>query len=171
MVNELEQTMAALRAERAEYERLAREDPAAHAAKIHTNLPWNHCAMCRLQFKGHGNNAQPLLEDGVVCDECNVNAVRPHRLRASSTGGAEAKGATATRDAAVSKLEAAAEAYLSASVPSIPTLERLHDLEAFYGYPHAIPRRPLPPYCELPLSSVRFEDCMAALYENVKQLK
>ena len=168
MVNEL--TMAALRAEQAEYERLAREDPAAHAAKIHTNLPWNHCAMCRLQFKGHGNNAQPLLEDGVVCDECNVNAVRPHRLRASSTG-AEAKGAAATRDAAVSKLEAAAEAYLSTSVPSIPTLERLHDLEAFYGYPHAIPRRPLPPYRELPLSSVRFEDCMAALYDNVEQLK
>jgi hypothetical protein len=121
--------------------------------------------MCRLQFKGHGNNAQPLL-DGVVCDECNVNAVRPHRLR----GGAETQG-TATRDAAVSRLEAAAEAYLSASVPSIPTLERLHDLEAFYDYPHAIPRRPLPPCHELPLSSVRFEDCMAALYEHVKQLK
>ena len=169
MVNELEQTMAALRAEQAEYERLAREDPAALAAKIHANLPWNHCAMCRLQFKGHGNNAQPLL-DGVVCDECNVNAVLPHRLRASSTGGARTQGTT-TRDAAVSKLESAAEAYLSASVPSIPTLERLHDLEAFYGYPHAIPRRPLPPYRELPLSSVRFEDCMAALYENVKQLK
>ena len=164
MVNEL--TMAALRAEQAEYERLAREDPAAHAAKIHTNLPWNHCAMCRLQFKGHGNNAQPLLEDGVVCDECNVNAVRPHRLR----GGAETQG-TATRDAAVSRLEAAAEAYLSASVPSIPTLERLHDLEAFYDYPHAIPRRPLPPCHELPLSSVRFEDCMAALYDNVEKLK
>ena len=163
MVNEL--TMAALRAEQAEYERLAREDPDALAAKIHANLPWNHCAMCRLQFKGHGNNAQPLL-DGVVCDECNVNAVRPHRLR----GGAETQG-TATRDAAVSRLEADAEAHLSASVPSIPTLERLHDLEAFNGYPHAIPRRPLPPCHELPLSSVRFEDCMAALYENVKQLK
>ena len=167
MVNE--QTMAALRAERTEYERLAREDPDAFAAKIQANLPWNHCAMCRLRFKGHGNNAQPLL-DGVVCDECNVNAVRPHRLRASSTG-AEAKGAAATRDAAVSKLETAAEAYLSTSVPSIPTLEHLHDLEVFNGYPHAIPRRPLPPCHELPLSSVRFEDCMAALYENVKQLK
>ena len=166
MVNELEQTMAALRAERAEYERLSREDPDALAAKIQANLPWNHCVMCRLQFKGHGNSAQPLLEDGVVCDECNVNAVRPHRLR----GGAETQG-TATRDAAVSRLEAAAEAHLSASVPSIPTLERLHDLEAFYDYPHAIPRRPLPPCHELPLSSVRFEDCMAALYDNVEKLK
>ena len=68
----------------------------------------------------YGRPAQPLL-DGVVCDECNVNAVLPHRLR----GGAKTQG-TATRDAAVSKLESAAEAYLSASVPSIPTLERLH---------------------------------------------
>ena len=35
--------------------------------------------------------------------------------------------------AEVAKLEAAAEAYLSANVPSIPTLSRLQDLEAFYG--------------------------------------
>jgi hypothetical protein len=95
--------------------------------------------------------------------------VRPHRMRASSAG-AEAKRAAA-RDAKVSKLEAAAEAYLSTNVPSISTLERHHDLEAFYGYPHAIPRRPLPPYHELPLSSVRFEDCMAEFHENVEQLK
>ena len=71
--------MAAVRAERAENERLAREDPAALAAKIHANLPWNHCAMCRLHFKGYGNSAQPLL-DGVVCDECDVAALRPHRM-------------------------------------------------------------------------------------------
>jgi lysozyme family protein len=76
---------------------------------------------------------------------------------------------TTNRDAALDNLEAVAEAYLSLSVPSIPTLERLHDLEDFYGYSHAIPRRPLTPY--LPLSSVCFEDCMAALHENVEQLK
>ena len=40
---------------------------------------------------------------------------------------------TAKRDAAVAKLEAAAEAYLSANVDTIPTLERLQDLEAFFG--------------------------------------
>ena len=84
MVNE--QTMAALRAEQAEYERLAIEDPAALAANIHANLLWYHCAMCRIQFKGYGNSAQPLL-DGVVCDECNVSAVLPHRLRGGAFKG------------------------------------------------------------------------------------
>ena len=71
---------AALEAERAENERLAREDPAAFAAKIRAKLPWNHCAMCRVQFKGYGNNAQPIL-DGEVCDDCNVTVVR-QRMRA-----------------------------------------------------------------------------------------
>ena len=39
----------------------------------------------------------------------------------------------------VAKLEGVAEAVLS-NVPSIPTLERLHDLEDLYGFEHAIPR-------------------------------
>ena len=76
---------------------------------------------------------------------------------------------TARRNAAVAKLEAMAEAYLS-NVPSIPTLERLQDLEAFYNVSHAIPPRPLPPYRELPLSSVRFKDCMELFHQNVKDL-
>ena len=76
---------------------------------------------------------------------------------------------TTRRDAAVAKLEAMAEAYLS-NVPSIPTLERLQDLEAFYNVSHAIPPRPLPPYRELPLSSVRFKDCMSLFHQNVKDL-
>ena len=66
---------ATMRAERAENERLAREDPAAFTAKIRATLPWKHCAMCRVQFKGYGNNAQPIL-DGYVCDDCNVAVVR-----------------------------------------------------------------------------------------------
>ena len=77
---------------------------------------------------------------------------------------------TVKRDAEVAKLEAAAEAYLSANVPSIPTLSRLQDLEAFYNVSHAIPPRPLPPYRELPLSSVRFKDCMELFHQNVKDL-
>ena len=76
---------------------------------------------------------------------------------------------TTRRDAAVAKLEAMAEAYLS-HVPSIPTLERLQDLEAFYNVSHAIPPRPLPPYRELPLSSVRFDYCMDLFHQNVKDL-
>ena len=77
---------------------------------------------------------------------------------------------TARRDAAVAKLEAMAEAYLSCNAPPIPTLERLQDLEAFYTVSHAIPPRPLPPYRELPLSSVRFKDCMELFHQNVKDL-
>jgi hypothetical protein len=76
---------------------------------------------------------------------------------------------TARRDVAVAKLEAMAEAYLS-NVPSIPTLDRLQDLEAFYNVSHAIPPRPLPPHRELPLSSVRFKDCMSLFHQNVKDL-
>ena len=42
----------------AENDRLRREDPAAFAAKIQASLPSMHCAMCRVQFNGYGNNAQ-----------------------------------------------------------------------------------------------------------------
>ena len=77
---------------------------------------------------------------------------------------------TAKRDAAVAKLEAAAEAYLSANVDTIPTLERLQDLEAFFGIEHAIPPRPLPPHRKLPLHRVRFKDRMTKFFENVELL-
>jgi len=77
---------------------------------------------------------------------------------------------TARRDAEVAKLEATAEAYLSANVPSIPTLSRLQDLEAFYGMEHAIPTRPLPSHRELPLRCVRFEDRLAMFHDHVEQL-
>ena len=77
---DLDSIFAAVRAERAENERLAREDPAALAAKIRASLPWNHCAMCRVRFRGYGNNAQPIL-DGLVCDDCNVAVVK-QRIRA-----------------------------------------------------------------------------------------
>eukprot|EP00966_Prymnesium_polylepis_P082767 1916632-Prymnesium_polylepis.1 len=73
---------------------------------------------------------------------------------------------TARRDAELAKLEAAAEAYLTANVPSIPTLSRLQDLEDFYGFEHAIPRRPFPPHRKLPLRRVCFEDRMKLFYEN-----
>ena len=76
----------------------------------------------------------------------------------------------AKRDAEVAKLEAAAEAYLSTNVESIPTLSRLQDLERFYGIEHAIPPRPLPPHRKLPLHRVRFDDRMAKFFENVELL-
>ena len=60
----------------------ARTHPAAFAAKIQASLPWRHCAMCRVQFKGYGNDAQPIL-DGKVCDECNITVVI-QRMRAAT---------------------------------------------------------------------------------------
>ena len=77
---------------------------------------------------------------------------------------------TAKRDAELVKLEAAAAAYLSANVPTIPTLSRLQDLEELYGLEHAIPRRPFPPQRELPLRRVWFDDRMKLFHENVATL-
>ena len=61
-------------------ERLAREDPAAYAAKMYAQLPVNHCAMCRVEYRGYGNSAQPIL-DGDVCDDCNASTVMRARWR------------------------------------------------------------------------------------------
>ena len=77
---------------------------------------------------------------------------------------------TAKRDDEVAKLEAVAEAYLSTYVPSIQTLERLRDLEAFYGLEHAIPCRPLPAHRKLPLHRVRVADRMRVFHQNVALL-
>lgn len=33
------------------------------------------CALCGKDFKGYGNNGQPLV-DGTVCDECNVEVIK-----------------------------------------------------------------------------------------------
>ena len=74
---------------------------------------------------------------------------------------------TAKRDDEVAKLEAVTEAYLSTYVPSIQTLERLHDLEDRYKLEHAIPRRPLPSHRKLPLYLVRFTDRMRVFHQNI----
>ena len=81
--NAVQDMLAKAFAEAEENDRLRREDPAAFAAKIQaTSLPSMHCAMCRVQFKGYGNNAQPIL-DGKVCDECNITVVI-QRMRAAT---------------------------------------------------------------------------------------
>ena len=107
---------------------------------------------------------------------CGMSSAEVDRLvaakeAANAAFAAEREAArTARRDAEIAKLEAAAEAYLSANVPSIPTLSRLQDLEAFYGIEHAIPTRPLPSHRELPLRRVRFEDRLAMFHDHVEQL-
>ena len=70
---------AAIRAERAENQRHGREDPEALAAKIRAELPLTNCAMCRVEFRGYGHNAQPIIR-GFVCDDCNVTVLR-QRMR------------------------------------------------------------------------------------------
>jgi hypothetical protein len=76
---------------------------------------------------------------------------------------------TARRDEALVKLENVAQAYLSANVPTIPTLARLQDLEELHGLEPSIPRRPFPSHRKLPLWRVRL-DCMTILHENVARL-
>ena len=81
--NAMQAMLAGVFAEAEENDRLRREDPAAFAAKIQaTSLPSMHCAMCRVQFNGYGNNAQPIL-DGKVCDQCNITVVI-QRMRAAT---------------------------------------------------------------------------------------
>ena len=76
----------AIEAEREENERLKKEDPAAFEAKRLASLPWTRSAMCRVDFKGYGNNAFPII-DGEVCDECNVQVVKQRiRSHQRSTG-------------------------------------------------------------------------------------
>lgn len=38
------------------------------------------CSICGKEFEGYGNNAAPV-NDGTCCDECNMNAVIPARLK------------------------------------------------------------------------------------------
>ena len=60
-------------------EQLERELKEAFQGQGLEQLPWTRCAMCRFDFKGHGQNAWPIL-DGRVCDECNL-AVMKQRKR------------------------------------------------------------------------------------------
>lgn len=87
---------------------------------------------------------------GMTAEEIDQAVAAKEEEDAIAAAAREAR-RTARRDAAVAKLEAAAEAYLSANVPSIPP-------------------RPLPPCSELPLSSVRFKDRMDLFHQNVKDL-
>lgn len=39
-----------------------------------------NCIICKKDFKGHGNNPQPLSETGECCDTCNYKFVIPARM-------------------------------------------------------------------------------------------
>jgi len=38
------------------------------------------CCFCGRPFYGYGNNAEPVIENGICCDECNLKKVIPARL-------------------------------------------------------------------------------------------
>lgn len=38
------------------------------------------CCICGKEFEGYGNNPSPIKDDGVCCDDCNVNKVIPARI-------------------------------------------------------------------------------------------
>ena len=38
------------------------------------------CCICKKEFKGYGNNPEPIKTKGVCCDECNENKVIPSRI-------------------------------------------------------------------------------------------
>ena len=37
------------------------------------------CGMCKIKLTSGGHNANPLLQSGMVCDECNTKLVLPLR--------------------------------------------------------------------------------------------
>ena len=39
------------------------------------------CCFCGRPFYGYGNNAEPVIENGVCCDECNLKKVIPARIK------------------------------------------------------------------------------------------
>ncbi len=40
------------------------------------------CCFCGRPFYGYGNNAEPVIKNGVCCDECNMKKVIPARIKA-----------------------------------------------------------------------------------------
>ena len=64
-------------------EALRRTDPAAYKAKMEAEMPETVCCFCRVTFRGHGNNPQPLLDEGSACDTCNRAIVWRARLQAA----------------------------------------------------------------------------------------
>lgn len=59
------------------------------------------CSICGREFTGYGNNAEPI-NDGVCCDECNLEAVIPRRMAEYFGASPEefGKAADAAKDAA-----------------------------------------------------------------------
>ena len=138
---------------------------------------WIHAPDQRDDEKLYWVDPVPFLPTRLtLAGACGMSSVDVDRLVAAEEAAKAIAAAereaerTAKRDAEVAKLEAAAEAYLSANVPSIPTLSRLQDLEAFYGMGHAIPTRPLPSHRKLPFSQVCIFEIRMRLFRKHVEL-
>jgi len=47
------------------------------------------CVLCKESFAGWGNNPEPLAkyEEGVCCDQCDMDKVIPKRIEEHNNGG------------------------------------------------------------------------------------
>jgi hypothetical protein len=47
------------------------------------------CVLCKESFAGWGNNPEPLAkyEEGVCCDQCDMDKVIPQRIKEHNNGG------------------------------------------------------------------------------------
>lgn len=48
---------------------------------IANNMDAKTCCICGKKFNGYGNNPSPVNDEGVCCDECNINVVVPARIK------------------------------------------------------------------------------------------
>ena len=48
--------------------------------RIREEVKTQTCCLCGKEFKGYGNNPWPVKEEGVCCDDCNLEVVIPARL-------------------------------------------------------------------------------------------
>ena len=39
------------------------------------------CCFCGRSFYGYGNKAEPVIKNGICCDECNLKKVIPARIK------------------------------------------------------------------------------------------
>lgn len=39
------------------------------------------CVLCKNEYRGHGNNPAPVVQEGRCCDDCNSTRVIPARLK------------------------------------------------------------------------------------------
>lgn len=49
-------------------------------------LETHTCCICGKKFKGHGHLPTPIKDDGLCCDECNINVVMKRNEQLENEG-------------------------------------------------------------------------------------